>query len=148
MELDGIVRELARPIILRNNLDVDDLNPLEGSFAFGDYLIKFEVNDMGFGDVIGNELEEMMEQTVHQRILVVMTARWMAVVKQEGRFYIYNCHSTKNDGSPDFADVEPAVVFLTESAAEAAKFLKQFGCAEDMPLGRFSCHSVTMSLIH
>lgn len=87
----------------------------------------------------------MLDRSQHQRVLVVLTMRWLAVIKQNGRFFVFNPHSTRTDGSQDFLDLELAFIFMTESAEEAATFVKQFGCAEDMPFGHVSCHSVAIS---
>lgn len=140
--MDSNIRELTG---VTNLMTIDNLNVLNGMIIFGKKTVGFEIEDRGPDSLAGDELETFLEGYQDEKILICITVRWLAVVQKEGVYYVFNSHSCRPDGSPDFSNESEAAVFRCENARDAAKYLRLFGCAEDSPHSYFSVHAVKLN---
>lgn len=148
MQLDKITRERALKLNpnedVTGNLNVDILDVHNGNIKFDNKAIRFEVTDRGHADLKGSDLERVLETSEDERLLGNMNGRWMASIKRDDTFYLFNCHPTETDGTSKLFSKCPAAIFCVQSAADAAEVLKRFGMAIVNPNGIFAVHAVTI----
>lgn len=142
LELDRITRDSALPTVVPNHMDVDDLRHLNGAFFYNEKLMNFAVFDIDYGRTLGNELSNLLNNSVYDKMLLVMNDRWFGIQKLCGMYKLYNCHPTNIDGTEDSSLKQPAAIFRTHDAGEAATILKEFGCATFKPTEIFVLHGV------
>lgn len=138
--LDKNIRELTPGI--GKHMDLENLGILGNQVYFGKSLRKFETRWRGFGCIADGNLEKFLFDSKDEKILILITIRWLAVVKKHGFYYIFNSHACKSDASSD--KTGPAALFRVETAEEAAIILKRCAVTEYAPYSMFERHAVVI----
>lgn len=119
-------------------LHVDNLAKIRGTFMFNCKIVNFKLLELGYDRMA---LSKLSFARARMKITVI-TGRWFAILQQDGRYFMYNCHPPNTNASIDMKERQPAAVLEAAIAFEAAFILQAFGCMKTNPNSYFEAHLV------